>query len=198
MRSIIIILSFGALILANIVAVVWFYFERDFEPFITSLLIFAAITGFFVEKWISKKGKRKELLVALVHELYLNMNMLEDSVFSPSSENKSKFVVFPRLESSVVNAVIWSGSFSGIKDKNIFLLLHVWRENIQRFNQRLEITETACLLNSSPENLSLWRKKLSSGKVIAQVRSAYNEIANELLDKYSSESGINRNTELFK
>ena len=198
MRNLITILSFGALFVAGLLSVAWFYSEKTFEPFITSLLIFAAITGFFVEKWISDRGKRKRLLFALTHELFINMGVLEDATFRANNKDSSKFVVFPRLESSIVNDVIRSGSFLGARDKLLFKMLHIWRERIQQFNNRLDLTEIACLLNPSPDNILMWREKLSSGGMIQQVKDAYIDITNELLNNYSNESGVDRDTELFK
>jgi len=199
MKNIITFLSFTALIVANLVALAWFFDEGGYEPLLTSLLIFAAITGFFVERWLAEKNKRKELLISLAHEMYINMNLLNDKVFFPKTEEeKSKFVVFPRLESTLSNTLIWSGSFSGIKDKNLFKLLHEWREKVQQLNRRLELTESACMLNSTPNNITKWREKLSSGKVLKQVRDAYNNITKEILDNYSNESGITNETMLFK
>jgi hypothetical protein len=135
MKNLITILSFGALFIAGLLSVAWFYSEKTFEPFITSLLIFAAITGFFVENWISDRGKRKRLLFALSHELFINMAVLKAAIFRANNKDSSKFVVFPRLESSIVNDVIRSGSFLGAKDKLLFKMLHLWRERIQQFNR---------------------------------------------------------------
>ena len=198
MRILITVLSFGALFVAGLFAVAWFYSEKTFEPFITSLLIFAAITGFFVEKWISDRAKRKGLLFALAHELFINMSILKDAAFRPNNKDSSKFIVFRRLESSIVNDVIRSGSFLGARDKVLFKALHFWRERIQQFNKRLDLTEIACMLNSTPDNILLWRDKLSSGGVVQQVKDAYNIITSELLNNYSNESGVDRDTDLFK
>jgi hypothetical protein len=198
MQSLFIKISIGAFILANILATLWFFYERDFEPLITSLLIFAAIMGLFIDQWISKKEKRKELLEGLSHELYINMNILKDSVFSLSPEENSRFVIFPRLESSAVNSMITSSYFFGVKDKNLCRQLFNWREKTQQFNQRLTLTEMACLLNPSPQNISLWRNGLASGIVFTQIKTSYDEIIQVLLNKYSSESGIDKNTTFFE
>ncbi len=197
-RALIIGFSFGSLIIANLVAIWWYIDERGFEPFITSLLIFAAITGIFVEKWIAERDKRKELLVGLAHELFINMNKLKDGIFTPTPSEMGKFVFYPRLESIVVNSVIWSGSFSGKKDKDFFKQIHIWREKCQQFNRLLDQTETACMLNSSTWNITKWRETVSSGVVRKKILEAYNGITNEILGKYSKESGIDKNTDLFK
>jgi len=55
----IVYLSFFMLITANIISVAWVWNEGGFEPVITSILIFTAIIGFFVERWISTKQEGK-------------------------------------------------------------------------------------------------------------------------------------------
>ncbi|MDH5543940.1 MAG: hypothetical protein OEZ43_00010 [Gammaproteobacteria bacterium] len=197
-KQLLIKISFLVLITANVVSVAWFCVEGGFEPAITSLLIFSAIMGLFVERWIAQKDKRKELLYSLAHELYLNVGTLYDAKFIAKGEELEKPVVFPRLVDSVVDASISSGVFIDSGDKKLFNFLHLWRNMVQQFNQRLMVTEHATFANTSKDNVKLWRGKLSEGRVLKDARNLSKEFLSYLVENYKDESGIDENTILFE
>ncbi|MFV2016592.1 MAG: hypothetical protein ACC656_14275, partial [Candidatus Heimdallarchaeota archaeon] len=107
MKIIIVYFSFLMLIAANIISIVWVWNEGGFEPTITSILIFTAIVGIFVERWIGTKARRSELLYALIHECYTNSEVLIHPDINGIDPEKIK--IFPRLNCSMVDACLSSG-----------------------------------------------------------------------------------------
>jgi len=123
----------------GILAIFWII-GYDFEPIITFILILVGFLGLFIDRWIRLRETRKSLLYALVHELFINMQKLTDPRFNPNAEQVGKFVVFPRLSNSVVDATIISNAFASKKDRELFRLLHSWSDFSKEFNKRLDIT----------------------------------------------------------
>lgn len=197
-KHLISIITHLLVICAGTVAILWFINEKDYEPFITFILILAAILGIFVERWAALKEKRKELLHALAHELYKNMSIVNDSKFNSNSTNVEKFVVFPRLTNFVVETSIVSGAFISEKDRDFFKLLYSWHEHSTEFNNRLDLTEIAMMLDPSPSNIKAWRSRLNEGVTLSIVRKSLGEIVAHLLNNYKSESGVDEDTVLFK
>ncbi|MEJ2612703.1 MAG: hypothetical protein P8179_22260 [Candidatus Thiodiazotropha sp.] len=183
------------LILANLTSICWYWVEGGFEPAITSILIFTAIIGIFVERWINNKARRSELLHALVHELYINSGVLASPEMNGADLEKTK--IFTRLNTSMVDACLVSGCFMEDSDKKLFKLLHDWKAYSTQFNSRLTATESAIILNSTKENISLWNAKLSTGKTLKQIQERLTGLGSLLLDDYSKESGITDDTILF-
>ena len=116
MKRGIVYLSFILLVLANIISISWAFDEGGYEPVITSILIFTAIISFFVERWINTRARRKELLHALIHELYINSGVLSEP--DMNGVNPEKVKIFTRLTSSMVDACLSSGCFIEKQDKD--------------------------------------------------------------------------------
>lgn len=197
MQGFIIKASFGLLIAANVLAIIWFSVEGGFEPAITSLLILAAITGIFVERWINAKQKRKELLYSLVHELYLNLGVMKNKAFRPDESEIKKSVVFPRLMTQALDATISSGAFMGTQDRELFKLLHNWQQMANEFNNRLGVTERLIFQNQSKENIVIIRNKVRTGIVMQTVSDSLSKITEHVTENYALESGIDKDTILF-
>jgi len=184
-------------IFAGILALFWYHNERNFEPLITVILIIAGILSISIERWFNLKEKRRELLHELVHELYINLNIVNDSKFNPNSNEAEKFVVFPRLLNIALQACIVSGAFTLKKDKKLFNLMHSWIEFSTEFNNRLNITENAMLLNQTPPNSSRWRIKLKEGQTFIIIKKSLTDLSRHLIKCYKNESGIDETTVLF-
>lgn len=182
---------------AGILTICWIITGQDFEPYITFILILAGFLGIFVDKWIRLRETRKGLLYALVHELFVNMQVINDPKFSPNSEEAKNFVIFPRLSNSVVEATIISNAFGSKKDRKLFKLLYSWREISTEFNKRLDFTEIA-IHDQSSTTIKHWRETLKDGVTFSQVKKSIVEISDHLLKNYKTESGIDGNTVLFK
>ena len=55
---------------------------------------------------INEQNRRKDILYALVHELYVNLNILLDNKFNPTDEQLGKPYVYPRLMVSTADNAI--------------------------------------------------------------------------------------------
>lgn len=181
---------------AGILAICWIIAEQKFESYITFILILAGFFGIFVNRWLTLRGTRKSLLIALAHEFYKNLQIIKNPIFSPDPKDANKFVIFPRLSHSAVEATIISGVFTSKKDRELFNLLHSYFEHSKDFNKRLDITEIVTM-NGPPAKIKNWRETLKKGVTFSQFRKSLVEISTHLVQHYKKESGIDENTVLF-
>ena len=190
---------FGATCLAWLIALAWLFSEGDFEPALTSALLTAAISALFIDWWFSPRQRRRELLRALVHELYVNARVLEDPKFSSDWEAPGdvQFAVYPRLQQSALNATIGSGVFHHGRDQVLVGLLHGWREFNAEFNQRLTLMEARTLLSPTKEELVAFRSALTEGQGLKQVKTSLVQLCDHLCESYAKESEFNKDTVLF-
>ena len=180
-----------------LIAVAWLFTEPDFEPALTSLVLLATIVTLFVDHWLAERERRRELLSSVVHELYIDCNVLNDPLFASDNSASQLTVVFPRLSTGAVVHAIASGAFTTARDSRLFKLLQNWRESAEDFNHRLDITELCIFVVRKPEEIQAFRLKLSHGRVSIAVRRAGQELSDLLLERYASESSITRDTVLF-
>lgn len=190
--------TFIVLLIAFLTAVVWLFKSPDFEPAVTSLALLATIIGLFADRWLTEKEKRKSLLHALAHEVYINANILWSETFSYKEHPSKAPTVYPRLFVSVLQTVISSGAFAQERDKQLFKLLHDWQQRASEFNQRLDITELRTFVNPTYEELSAFQKQLLEGNVITVTRETIKQLASVLFASYAKESGISNDTVLFQ
>lgn len=186
MKNLTSILTFSALLLGLILAAIWFIESNGnsrFEPALTVLGLFATLTGIFAERLASDYDRKRELLLALHREFVKNEQILKDAQFNLDPERLDRPIVFPRLIMSVTETAIASGVFEEQKYRNLFYLLNEWRDTVNAFNRRLDITELRTFINPSLEEIrSFYRGLLRSGK-IAEAISLNSRIANELKSK---------------
>jgi|688.fasta_scaffold700171_1 hypothetical protein len=187
--------TFALLVAAFFSAIVWLFRSPDFEPAITCLTLITAITGLFIDRWLSEREHRRKLLQALAHELYMNLGVLKDVDMIRSKEGDTTPKMLPRFYNSTLSAVISSGTFTTENDATLWKLLHDWLQRSTEANVRFVTTEQFTFAN--PETTSLFYDILSSGQVMAQVRSALLDLTSHLLDAYARESGIDKETKLF-
>jgi hypothetical protein len=179
------------------VAVVWLVRVPDFEPALTSLALLATMSTLYVDHWLSQRERRRELLATLAHELFVNLQTLNDPVFSSTPVEPHRPVVFPRLSLGSTVNVIASGAFTTTRDTRLFKLLHAWRERADDFNHSLWITEVCSFVVRDPKEIGAFREKLGTGRVLQATRQAFRDLSDHLLVAYSSESGITRDSVLF-
>ena len=127
----------------------------------------------------------------------MNLNVLTDSRLIAEEGSSARPTVYPRLYTATLETVIGSGAFTDARDRKLFNLLHLWRQRAGEFNHRLDITEVRTFLNPTPAEILAFRQRLSTGAVVAQTRAALTELASHLMDAYSKESEITRDTMLF-
>jgi len=197
MRHIIVRVTFVSLLLAFLIAIAWFIYSPDFEPALTSIALIATIMGLFIDRWLANRERRQELLHALAHELYTNLQVLADPVFHPDIEPRKVPTVYPRLFVATLETVIASGAFIENRDRRLFQLMHSWQERAKDFNRRLDITELRTFTNPSEDEISRVRNTLTSGKVLSETKRVLQELSSHLVDNYAKESGVGRDTILF-
>ena len=95
---------------------------------------------------------------------------------SACNSPKSLFKKGSKMETAGLNneAADYYYQASGIlkKDKKLFNLMHSWIEFSTEFNNRLNITENAMLLNQTPPNISRWRIKLKEGQTFVIIKKS--------------------------
>jgi hypothetical protein len=189
--------TFLVLLTAFLTAVGWLIKSPDFEPAVTSLALLATIIGLFAERWLTEMERRKSLLHALAHEVYININILWSEPFLPVEHPPKALTVYPRLFVSVLQTVISSGAFAKESDKELFKLLHDWQQRASEFNQRLEVTELRTFANPTSEELSAFQRALLDGNVLPVTKASIKQLAELLFASYAKESGITKDSVLF-
>jgi hypothetical protein len=121
--------------------------------------------------------------------------VLADAKFQQDATTGA-YLVYPRVQFSVLQTVISSGVFSHRDDNELLILMYKCLEIGMEFDNRLGLLEQSCL-RASADDIATWQSKLVRGKVLEAVRSAFRELGELLVDKYGKESGIDRNTVLF-
>lgn len=134
-------------------------------------------------------------LRSLAHEAFVNLQVLADPKFKVGAAT-GDYYVYPRVMYEVAKMVLSSGSFAHGDDEHLLKLLFRWLETGSQFNRRLEITEQFAL-STATEVRVRFQQKLLSGNVLRQTKAVLTELAELLLQQYSSESGIDRETVLF-
>ncbi len=198
MRHYIVITTFILLVTAFAFAVAWLFSKPDREPALTSAALLATITGLFIDRWLASKERRRELLSALAHELYMNLQVLSDPLFKPDPQPRQGISVYPRLYIATLDTVIASGALTQKGDRKLFRLMHSWRQRATDFNHRLDITEIVTMGDPQPQVIARFRSVLTTGKILSTTRDTLIELAGHLTDDYAKESGIGRDTILFQ
>jgi hypothetical protein len=184
MRRWAILTTFIPLIPVLLLAILWWIKNQDFESALAVLSLMASIVGIFADRWVSASEKRRELLVALVCEFDANARILRDSRFQQNSHDSGQPVVFPRLVVSVTETAIASSAFAERRYRELFLLLHQWRDTVNEFNRRLDITELRTFMNPSPQETRSFYRALRESSSFQDAVSLTNHIDDILSKKY--------------
>ncbi|TCC64438.1 hypothetical protein E0H73_08540 [Kribbella pittospori] len=160
-RTVVTALSYGLLGLAFGLGVIWFFFPENsrWEPAVNSLTLVAGLTGIFVERLTAEAERRTEVLRSVADELQENQRLLNDERFSPATPTTRQ--VYPRLVVSAVDLALVSGALGLHRDSELVGLLHRWRDTVNLFNRRLDLTEISTFSNSiSSEELAAFHRAL--------------------------------------
>ncbi|WP_406048159.1 hypothetical protein [Kribbella sp. NBC_00889] len=160
-RTVVTALSHGLLGLAFSLGVIWFFWPENsrWEPAVNSLTLVAGLTGIFVERLTAEAERRTEVLRAVADELEENKRLLNDERFSAATPTTRQ--VYPRLVVSAVDLALVSGALGLHRDSELVGLLHRWRDTVNLFNRRLDLTEISTFSNSiSSEELAAFHRAL--------------------------------------
>lgn len=78
MRKTIVLVTVALLLFALAASVIQLWAEPGFGPAASALTVTAAILGWFIDRWLSERERRRQLLRALVHELYMKLGVLRE------------------------------------------------------------------------------------------------------------------------
>ncbi len=196
MKNWVTLVTFVPLISGLLLATFWWTKNRDFEPALTVLGLLASITGIFAERWASANEKQRELLIALVYEFGANTAILADSRFQQNSHDSGQPVVFPRLVMSVTETALASGTFAERRYRELFLLLHQWRDTVNEFNRRLDITELRTFMNPSPQEIRSFYRALRESNSFKEAVNLTNHVDDILKTKYLKSMSVTEMREL--
>ncbi|MGD1909505.1 MAG: hypothetical protein ACFB2X_01155 [Rivularia sp. (in: cyanobacteria)] len=152
MKNIVSSVTFCSLAFGLILAIIWCVkTPYEFEPALTAIGLLATLTGIFAERWASIKEQQRVLLLTLYREFQDNAAILSNPQFHQNIDNIEHPVVYPRLIMSVTETAIASGIFTESKYRDLFWLLHQWRNIVNKFNRKLDITELRTFVDPSPQ-----------------------------------------------
>lgn len=135
--------------------------------------------------------RRLTILRTLGAEFVINSATLRSPVFVERDDSQlSKFVVFPRLQTTAVATAMASGLFAAPADNDIFTALFSFQQSAGDFNTRLQTTENLTLQNR--EIILHTRTKLRDGKTLSSARAALQRLGRVL-----AASGIDPNEKFF-
>lgn len=182
-----------ALVVALILGGVWAIAGLAIGPWVTFFALVAAVLGIVVEPWLATKESRRGLLRDLAHELFRNLQVVQDSKLESSD---GTFVVYPRVSTAVVEAAFSSGLFSSGSDEKLIRGLHGWHECACDLNHRLDITE-AQTASASTEIRQTFQQRLATGRTLRGTRDQLASLIGCLMENYADESGVDSDTVLF-
>ena len=138
--SLIALATFGSVGAAALISVVWFAASSGgdlFEPAVGLLGILGGLTGILAERRAAANDRRKAIRATLLDELNRTATLLSGATFDTPHVQ-----VYPRLPLSAVDAALTSGVLLEPSDTELLNQLHQWRDEVNGFHRRLELTET--------------------------------------------------------
>jgi hypothetical protein len=141
--SLIALATFGSVGTAALISIVWFAASSGdglFEPAVGLLGILGGLTGILAERRAAANDRRKAIRATLRDELNRATTILAGTTFAPTDTPHAQ--VYPRLPLSAVDAALTSGVLLEPADTELLNQLHQWRDEVNGFHRRLELTET--------------------------------------------------------
>jgi hypothetical protein len=129
--------------ISAVISIAWFVTVQGpsrFEPAVATLGIVAGLTGVLAEHRVAAHERRHASLTTLMDELQRNTIILDD-LWPGMSQDAPRPRVYPRLPVSATDAALVSGALTDPRDAELLQRLHGWREEVNGFNRRLELTE---------------------------------------------------------
>ncbi len=182
-------LTWASLTGALACSVAWWLTGADLEPAVNTLLILSAISGLFIERWVRRLSRRRELLHALLHELLVNQRILENPLLDRDAELPNEPQALPPLVLGVVESALASGALMDRSDRELFRHLHLWRARARQLNRRMEITEDRMNLDRSPDLVGESLEVLRYGRTLKRARREMDRLLGLLTTLYPSEVG---------
>lgn len=178
-RATVAAVTYTLLATAFVLGVLWFALpgEPRWEPAVNSLTLVAGMTGLIVERLSSEAERHAQVLAAVRRELERNQAVLADNQFARAADDRPR-AVFARLAVSAVDAALVSGALDRRRDTTFVAALHRWRDTVQGFNRRLDLTENMSVLErQSSEEREVWDAAMRlPGGYVAMTRTQLEEL----------------------
>ncbi len=162
--SLIAVVTFSSVAISAVISIVWFMTMSGvsrFEPAVQTFGLLGGLTGVLAERRASAWERRHLALTALVDELRNDTSILNGPQFSPSEEMASPRV-YSRLPVSATDAALTSGALAERSDGELLRRLHQWRDEVNGFNRRLELTEIFVFPSGNPTEIADFERALRS------------------------------------
>lgn len=163
--SFIAVSTFGSIGVAASMSVVWFCTASGadrFEPAVQALGLLAGITGVLAERRSAARERRDLTILAVLDELRRVQDILADSQFAAGTKPPRRRV-YLRLPVSATDAALTSGALARQSDNELLRLLHKWRDEVNGFNRRLELTELLVFTSGDPAEAGEFERALRRG-----------------------------------
>jgi hypothetical protein len=139
--------TYALLGIAFVLGILWILGTGpEWEPWVNSLTLLAGVTGLVVERQNAETERRAEVVASVVFELQQNRAIVERRLAGLRTGGEHALSVSPRLALSAVDAALASGVLSRTPDRALVEKLHRWRERVQGYNWRRDLTEFELML----------------------------------------------------
>ena len=141
------VITYALLGVAFVLGILWILgIGPEWEPWVNSLTLLAGVTGLIVERQNADTERRSEVVASVVFELQQNRAIVERRLAGLRTGGDRALSVSPRLALSAVDAALASGVLSRTPDSPLVGQLHRWREQVQGYNWRRDLTEFELML----------------------------------------------------
>jgi hypothetical protein len=183
-------ITFGSVAFSAVISVVWLITGASIlEPAVQIFGLIGGLTGVLAERLAAARERRHLALVTLADELRRDTAILDGPEFAPCKETPRPRV-YPRLPVSATDAALTLGALADRSDDELLRLLHNWRDEVNGFNRRLELTEILIFTSENPADIAEFECALHCGDAyLNQVQRQLRDLQNYLAANYQSESG---------
>jgi hypothetical protein len=160
--SLIAVVTFSSVAFSAVISIFWFFAMSGASRFAPAVHIFGllgGLTGVLVGRRASARERRHLALATLIDELRRDASILDDPQYVPSKETPRPRV-YPRLPVSATDAVLTLGALAERSDEELLRRLHNWRDDVNGFNRRLELTEFLSFTSGNPAEIADFERAL--------------------------------------
>src|SRR5262249_9780631 len=149
-------------------------------PTVAVLGLLGGLTGVLAERRAGARERRRITLLTLADELHRAEAVLADPRFTMAQESP-RARVYPRLPVSATDAALTSGALAEQNDAELLRRLHNWRDEVNGFNRRLELTENRIFIAYAPVEVTEFEHTLHrSDGYLSQVQHHREDVAKYL------------------
>ena len=185
--SIIAGVTFCSVASAAVISIIWLIKTSGvsmFEPAVQIFGLLGGLTGVLAERRASARERRHLALVTLIDELQRDAFILADPQYAPSKETPRPRV-YPRLPVSATDAALSLGALAERSDDELLRRLHNWRDEVNGFNRRLELTEFLSFTSGNPAEVVDFERALHRGDgYLSHIRCDLLKLRNYLAENY--------------